>query len=81
MSPSEVKRACIRAKDIIRWDLEHRVARLFWDWGVRGDTLSGRCTFVAEACKHLPSPIVTNAYDIIRQWERNGGPPPGIPVN
>jgi hypothetical protein len=69
-----------RIRSMTKWDIYHRVAAVLWDLGVRDDTLCQGKTFSKAASEAgIPEPYVCNAWGIIRGWQREGGPPDGIP--
>lgn len=73
-----------RIHGIVRYDLYIRVAATLWDAGLRSDTFAvkGR-TFSSALCSTenaAPEPYVCNAWNYMRQWEREGtGPDASIP--
>lgn len=83
INKSAVRSLQDRINKIVEHDLYIRVAAMLHDAGVRSDSLCGDQTIASALCSGpnaAPSPYATNAVNYLRQWERDGKRPEGIPL-
>lgn len=83
INKSAVRSLQDRIRVIVEHDLYIRVAAMLYDAGVRSDSLSGNQTIARALCSGenaIPEPYACNAMNYLREWERAGKRPEGIPL-